>query len=353
VCRGLIADRARASAVALGLSLLWGIYPPMVAAMRFPFHPTSLAAPWVLLAFYFVQRNDWRRAVPVLLLLLTCKESLSLVWVGLGLQVLVRRDAAGGRWRGALLVVAGLGAAALMLKGVIPLFREGDWNQAGRLDPWVDGRLKLHYVVFLLIPVCGLPLWSWRNGIVALPSILLNLSTGYPPQYSSRFQYDDIIAPLLLAACIPAVEEIWRVTARWRTPRRVALALAALYLAAVWQLDRSPARVCWDRPATPVHVELNNRLARLAADYPHTWMYVQSHLGPQLHRYEMRQFPIHARDCGREAYRRGTLLVLSTNVPRWGFTDLEECIAEIEARSRFRRLPEYDPLTVFYVEQGR
>jgi uncharacterized membrane protein len=354
VCRGLVPDRNRAFSCALGLSLLWGIYPAMAAAMRFPFHPTSLAAPWVILAFYFVQRNDWRRAVPVLLLLLTCKESLSLVWVGLGLHVLVRRDASGGeRWRGVLLILGGLGAATLMLKGVIPLFREGDWNQAGRVDPGADLRLKLHYVVFLLIPLCGLPLLSWRNGIVALPSILLNLSTGYAPQYSSRFQYDDVIAPLLFASCIPALEQAWLITSRWRGPRRVMVALLSVYLAAVWQLERSPLRVFWDRPAGALHVQLNERLARLAAEYPHTWMYVQSHLGPHLHRYEMRQFPIHARDCGRAPYRKDTLLVLSTNVPRWGFTDLEECIAEIEARSRFRRLPEYDPLHVYYVEHGR
>lgn len=355
VARGLVPDQPRAFAYALGLSLLWGIYPPMAAAMRFPFHPSSLAAPWVLLAFFFARQGDWRRAVPVLLLLLTFKESLSLVWIGLGLHLLVQAGPFQRRriGPGILLVLGGLAASLLMLKGVIPHFRDDAWGQAGRVDPGSDVALKLRYVVFLLIPLCGLPLLSWRNGIVALPSILLNLSTGYAPQYSSRFQYDDVIAPLLIAACIPALEQMRCATARWRTPRRVMVAVLALYPAAVWQLDRSPLRVLWDRPPTAVHARLARQLTRLAADYPGTWMYVQSHLGPHLHRYEMRQFPIHARDCGREGYRKDTLLVLSTNVPRWGFTDLEECIAEIEARSRFRRLPEYDPLQVYYVEHGR
>lgn len=353
MCRDLLPDRGRANAVALGLSLLWGIYPPMAAAMRFPFHPTSLAAPWVLLAFLYVERADWRRAVPVLLLLLAFKESLSLVWVGLGLHLLVRSDARRAqRVGGILLILGGLAAATLMLKGILPLFREGDWGQAGRVDPWADPRLKLRYVIFLLIPLCGLPLLAWRSGIIALPSILLNLSTGYAPQYSSRFQYDDVIAPLLFAACIPAIEQAWRWSERLRTPARVALALAALYAAAVWHVDRSPLRACREPPAHDAVARIEGQVRQLAADHPYTWMYVQSHLGPHLHRYEMRQFPINARDCGRAAFRKDTLLVLSTNVPRWGFTDLDECLAEIDARSRFRRLPQYDPLRVYYVDHG-
>lgn len=349
-CRAMLPDRTRANAIALLLALLWGIYPPMAAAMRFPFHPSSLAAPWVILAFCFVHRRQWSRAIPILLLLLAFKESLTLVWVGLGLHLLVSgRD----RRVGLCLVVAGLLAAVLILKGVIPAFREGDWGQASRLDPDADLKLKAWYVVRLLIPLLGLPLLSWRNGIVALPSILLNLSTGYEPQYSSRFQYDDVIAPLLFAASIPAADQAWQILGRWRTPHRAAFALASVYACAVWQLPASPLRDARDRPPTAEHRALNAELGRLAADYPDTWIYVQSHLGPHLHRHELRQFPIRSRDCGQENFRQGTLVVLSTQVNPWGFVEVADCIRELQARPRrFQRLPDYEMLAAFYVWQG-
>lgn len=346
VCRGLIPDRARAHAVALALSLVWGIYPPMAAAMRFPFHPSTLAAPWVLLSFYWVQRREWRKAAPALLGLLLFKESLALVWVGFGLHLLATRR----RREGLLLVAGGAAAAAIMLALVIPAFREGDWGQAGRIGPLADPAVKFWYVVRLLVPLLGLPLLGWRGGLVALPSILLNLSTLYPPQYSSRFQYDDVIAPLLFVGAIVGFEQVWSWTRRWRAWWHTGLAVLAIYVAAVFQLQDSPLRYVWAHPPTALHLAMNEEMACVQRDYPGRWIYVQSHLGPQVHRHEVRQFPINSRDCGRERYRPGTLIVLSEHVNPWGFRDLAACLAELDAHpDRFVRRPEYTTLHVYEV----
>lgn len=347
LCRAVIPDARRAGWIALALSLLWGIYPPMAAAMRFPFHPSSLAMPWVIACFTAVWSRRWGRAALLLPVLLLFKENLTLVWIGLGLMMI-----ASGRDRraGVLLIVAGGIAAWVCLKVIIPFFRDGDWGQGGRVDPLADPVLKAWYLFRLLAPVLALPLVGWRYGIAALPPILLNLSTGYRPQYSTAYQYDDVIAALLFAACVPGIETLRFRIGAWWTPRRSLMAACAVYATVLLQLERSPAGDAWANPPEPVHRQMNAELRRLSAEFPGIWMYVQAHLGPHLHRHEMRQFPIKARDCGTWKYRDNSLLVLSTNAHAWGFTDLGECIAEIERHPRrYRRLTEFETVQVYHV----
>ena len=49
-----------------------------------------------------------------------------------------------------------------------------------------------YFLIYLLLPLMFLPLIFWKNGIMAMPAIGINLISGVPQMYSSHYHYDDI-----------------------------------------------------------------------------------------------------------------------------------------------------------------
>ena len=342
--RRLEPDRARADLAALILTAAWMLYPPMQAAMAYPFHPTALAGPFAVLAFIRVHEGRFRAAFPFLLALLLCKENMSLVAVGLGLQALATHRA---RRPGLLLMAFGAAAGWLLVGFVIPAFREGTWQHAARLGPLVDVPQKAFYIMGLLLPLAFLPLFGWRGGVAALPLILLNVSTRFPPQYSSGFHYDDVIAPLLLAASAPVVIALVQ---RGAATRWAPAALAVAFAAGVCLVPASPLRAVLRQHPPPELIDVRQDLVRLERDHPQARIYAQSHLGPHLLRPDLRQIPLKTKDCGAEAYPAGSLVVLSEYVNPWGLRDYTACVESMERRpARFERVPGFRRLDVFRV----
>ena len=73
--------------VALSLSTLWLIYIPIRSAMIFPFHPSSIAAPFILLAFAYLIEGKIGRMSITLFSLLFFKENLTFILIGFSLYL--------------------------------------------------------------------------------------------------------------------------------------------------------------------------------------------------------------------------------------------------------------------------
>lgn len=235
-------EQQRASAViALCILLLSFMYTPLVSALCFEFHPSTLAMPLIALAILAVHENKNVLLCLLLVALLTTKESAILAFIGLGLYawlVCKRR-----RLALALFALGGI-AAIIIFKVIIPYFRIEEWGHYSRLglfDHWTE---KSRYLLLLVLPLGFLPLLHWRALAAALPAIALNLSVAYKPQFSSNYHYDDMASVFLLIAATHGAHRGASWIRNMDTSRK-ALIIIALLLFALCNKGHSPL---WSSP---------------------------------------------------------------------------------------------------------
>ncbi len=221
ILKACIEDAKTARMLALFAAILWLSFPALLNALG-GFHPSTLAPPFILLAFYLLVRERWFWFWGCMLFLLLFKENLSLVWIAFGLYAICipRRIKLGL----ALLVLGALWGIAVT-KGIIPYFRGGAWEHPGRLGPTSHLLLKLKYlIVYVFLPIAFLPLADWRTLPMIAPPLALNLAVKYKNQFLGIYHYDDILVPLLFAAAVYGFlrlrkakfwRRLWRFQARY------------------------------------------------------------------------------------------------------------------------------------------
>ena len=342
--RSFGAARRPAAACSCGLTLLWFLYPPMQAAMQTPFHPSSLAAPLILLCLLWWRQQRFVRFSVGMAMLLLFKENLALVLAGVGMTTL----AEGRRIRrGVLLLVLSVALVCISTQWLIPWIEGDDYSKFSRLAPFDRLLDKVQYVWGLLSPLGFLPLLHWRQGLVALPAMLQNLASGYQPMLSLRFHYDDLTAPLLFAA-LPSPLLFWwwpRLAQRRRLP---AIAAALLVMAVLVSVPKSPLHSLIKDPPLPVHQQLHRKLVELEEQLPgDAWLLSQHALGPYLHHPLHRPFTARDERCSVAGLAAGSVIVLSDAVNDAGITDLPACLAALQQEPTAEWLDQYQPLQVF------
>lgn len=196
------------------------LYPALQFANLFDFHADSFATPLLLAAFaaLFAGRIGWALLWAALLILV--KEDMALVAVCFGLYVALSHRRPAG------LVLAGVATAAfgLLVWVVIPgwigtpyfaLFNR--WPHLGRtpvellLSPILQpaaffGALlqpeRLGYLVLLVVPLAGLPLFAPEILAVGLAPLASNLLSGAEGQYTIRTHYTAALTPIFVVAAV-------------------------------------------------------------------------------------------------------------------------------------------------------
>lgn len=328
------------------LSLAWFLYQPVAAAMNFPFHPSTLAMPFVVWAFYEMLRERWVRLGVLLVGLLAFKENLFLVWIGFGLFQLCRRRLTAA----VVLIACGALAGSLILGVAIPAFREGEWRHWNRFGPLADWPGKLRYLWFVFAPVAFLPLIRWRAGLVALPALLPNLGSQAAMMYSRRHHYDDVAGALIfcaVAASLPLATQ-W-VGARWGgRGRRWALGVGLLLVLAF--ADMTPFRAAGRHLPTAESVRLIRELQAFDRGHADDFVYLQNGLGVYFHR--TMQAPLYEpvrKVAGR--LRPAALVVLSAAADSSEGGVTGEGIAYLASRTnRFERVQTSGTFAAFRVK---
>jgi len=323
------------------LALLWFVNLPMSRAVQFLFHPSTLAAPFVLMAWDAAARRRWAALAAWLVFLSLFKESMPLAGAGIGLWLLPRRET---RRAGVCVLAAGLAAGVLIAGWFIPFMRGGAWTHVTRLSPPADPHLKAFYLVKLLLPFGFLHLCAPRALLPALPLMLLNVATGFRPQYDMSHHYDDTVMPLLFAGALGAVAEGARpVYARWSGPAALAAAAGCILLT----IGPSPLRLARTSPRTDGQAAAHAGLRALRADpraAQAVW-FVQSHLDPFLPRGN--KAALERLDSRRPP--PGAWVILSPHVPPWPDPSFEAARARVADSRRFVEEPGFDGLRVFRV----
>lgn len=275
----LLALGDQAAAVLCAVAVL--LYPPLQFAALDEFHPVTLAIPFLLFAFLYLEEDRPWLAAPFLILAAICKEEIPLLIAVMGVYFALRKCKP---WP--LLVTVAAALYFLFAVGVvIPHFNTSASNEfldryecgehsmrglAARIltHPWqvVTTLLApqgLTYLVKLLWPLGFTSLASPLTFLISLPELLINLLSSKPQQQSIAYHYVAGEAPFVIAAMVLGLRRIsgWlghSDRARRVGPHRIRRLLAAVVaVVALWATFTagpiSGARPGWGRVLTPEH----------------------------------------------------------------------------------------------------
>lgn len=230
--------RLRSEWAAVGIAVLYLLYPGLQQATVFDFHAVTLTAAFLMFTLYFMytRRTVWLFVFA--LLAIACKEELSGVIALYGLWSIIFQR----RWRtGLALMLIGVAWFAIITYGIYPAFSPtgkplliGRYASLGNgpveifknvvlhprsfLHNYVLEHDRFNYLKSLFVPTGYLLLlapWIW---LLALPTLAVNMLSSNPTMYSGMFQYNAEMVPVLIFATIEAfVLILWlaqRITAR-------------------------------------------------------------------------------------------------------------------------------------------
>lgn len=252
----LARDALRSSFAGLAFAAVYLLAPELQAAVLRDFHPVTLAAPFLLFAFYFAERARWLPCFVFAVLAMSTKEEIPLSVALLGLYLVVIKRQRIGWLLGGVALVWFIVAVGI----VLPAF-----NNAGA-SPYLDryshlgdgpgGILlaaitrphdviasvlippKLAYLQSLFGPVLFLSLLSPLTLALGLPDLALNLLSNYEGMYLGGAHYSAPIMPFIVVSAIYGarrlagwVERLSGSTGPF-TPARVATGLGGLVLLA-------------------------------------------------------------------------------------------------------------------------
>lgn len=210
------------SLVALVFPLVYLLFPALEAANMFDFHPTTIAAPLLLYAFYYL----WKRRYPWFFLfsflIMTCKEEMPLLVLMMGLYILIAQR----NWRVGLSTIAlGLAWFIVALYIVIPHYNPGGrspylaaYGYLGQgpltmlrtmvMEPGVVlrnvlTREKLSYLGNLLAPAAFLSLLAPQVLLLFAPTLAINLLSAKPEFYTlEKFHYAAPLVPFVVLSAL-------------------------------------------------------------------------------------------------------------------------------------------------------
>ena len=341
--------------VSLSLSILWLIYKPMRAAMIFPFHPSSIAAPLILLAFAYLIEGKTVRMLITLFSLLFFKENLTFVLIGFSLYLFFQKK---DYKKSIFLFIISTTALFLIVFYIIPTINGDSFEKLSRFGAFDDWGLKFNYIFALFFPLCFLPIIFWRKGIIVLPALMQNLVVNSQPMYSSQYHYDDLIAPLLFSI-LPGIIicNIIPLLNRFSLNKTIIISLS-LFLFLNFYAKESPLNTVWRNPITESQKGIKKELIYLTENFPTEVIYFQQHLFPHINRLpssKVKVLPIlkngYFSQCYEpKKYPDQSILVFAKTVAKYPIKDLKKCISSYEKSNFAVQINKFNYLTVFSIK---
>src|SRR5260370_12919772 len=225
--------RLRNELAAVGIAILYLLYPALQQAEIFDFHAVTLTCALLLFTLYFMYTRGTMLLFVFAILSMACKEEMPAVIAMFGLWSIVFQQ----RWRTGLalvpLSIVWVGMTLLVYHFASPTGHPLLASRYGYLGNSpsqilfyflrhpraVIGQHLLepthrHYLRIRLAPAGYLPVLAPWILVLAFPSIALNLLSSFRNQYLGVFQYSAEIVPVLIFATIESMVLITWVV-RW------------------------------------------------------------------------------------------------------------------------------------------
>jgi uncharacterized membrane protein len=230
------------------VSAAYGLSWPIASAAAFNFHEVAFAPVLTAVALERLQAGRLRTALIAMAGMLLVKEDMGMMIAGIGLYLLIKRSRSVTRQRlvGLILIVVGMVDTIVAIYVLIPAFggrSDYYWaydafghniSEALRfmishpisvVREMVTPPVKLHTMIWLLLPFCFLPLLSPIT-FTALPLLLERmLASENSNWWVTYFQYNAfLIIPIVLGAVDGAVRlQRWINASRWDSDSTVPL----------------------------------------------------------------------------------------------------------------------------------
>jgi uncharacterized membrane protein len=213
----LAREKLNSDLAALVFPLAYLLFPALEAANLFDFHTVTLAVPFLLYAFYFLQSRRYGLFALFAILAMSCKEDIPLLVAMLGIYIFVFQKAR----KAGVLTFLGSGcwfyvAVFLISPRFSPIGQNVHLERYAYLGQtpqqmvstiftrpgviWEQLMVKArvgHYLWQLLTPVAFTSLLSLQTFLISLPSLAINLLSQYEPmQEVSRYHYAAPLVPL-------------------------------------------------------------------------------------------------------------------------------------------------------------
>lgn len=283
IVAGMIRRHVISERLVLLLTLCYAFAWPLQRMIDFDFHEVAFAVPLLALALDGLDTRNDRRMVASGLTLLLVREDMGMVLAMLGVVRMLRP---GRRWLGAALVGLGTTVFGLVTSVVLPHFASNGqfayWSYDA-LGPdavssikfilthpvetahiFFSPYVKLRTVLYLLVPLCLLPLCS-PIFLLSLPLLAQRFLSSRSNLWSTEYHYS---APIFVILVFAAMDTVSRLK-RWRGERLGETVVAAMVVAMImtplvdlaWNGRNYPLiRVAWTAWQTKPHM-LDQRAA--------------------------------------------------------------------------------------------
>lgn len=219
----LARDRFAKPWLALGISFAWLLYPSVEWMNWWHFHPESLGVPAFLFAYWFADSERWGWYAACVLLVLACKEDAAFPIIALGVLLAFRRH-----HRAAIITIgSALSWFLICVEVIMPdangalapfyLYRfSALGNSIGQIiwnvfrHPTRILRLATQsnlyrYYAELFLPVAGLALLAPATLLLALPTLLENVTNNQGYAHDIRYQYTSFVAAGIFLALVEGI----------------------------------------------------------------------------------------------------------------------------------------------------
>ena len=341
------------------IAALWlFLYRPIINSVRYEFQASSLAPPFVLLSFFFLKKEKWILFLISMTCLLGFKEHLGSVWIGFGCYNIFKEPK---NLSGYLLLAIGIISIYLIMFEFKSYFRgsTSGYNDFNLINPFKDISAKIFYFfIYLMMPLLFIPIIFWKNGIMAMPTIGINLISGIPQMYSSHYHYDDVSGTLLILSVIVSIKHINTENAfdtikRYKQVQYCTVIWFGLFL---YFLPYSNLRFIKMVIPQSKHLEIKKEITSINETTKNEMIAVQDVLGSHFYRKKIQAYK-QGNNCANEnIFYKNILpnplpiynyLILSKHVSQYGLTDYDKYINDLVNSNQFIKLKEFEFIDVF------
>ncbi|MFZ5516454.1 MAG: DUF2079 domain-containing protein [Candidatus Zhuqueibacterota bacterium] len=217
-------DKSGNGSIAFSFSVSYLLYPAIQNATLCDVHGVTFAAPFLLFAFYYLQKNKIGLFALFSAIAISCREDSALLILMMGVYaflILKKRKLGiivaivGFSWffiwyeRMAIRSMLGL-PEFIIMEGA-----EAHWDHLARLkdDPFylvsfLAKKYNIRYFIYLFGPVLLLSLFSPMTLLMALPMFAINLLSSYYYTHDVEHYYSATIAPFIYISAIYGFEKI-------------------------------------------------------------------------------------------------------------------------------------------------
>ena len=334
------------------------LYRPIINTVRYEFQASCLAPPFILMSFLFLKKEKWIPFVFTMIFLLGFKEHLGSVWIGFGCYKILKNPR---NISGYIILMIGVLSIYLIMIEIKSYFRgtTSGYNDVNLIAPFKDiGEKIFYFLIYLLSPLMFLPLIFWKNGIMAMPAIGINLISGVSQMYSSHYHYDDVASTLLIISTIISLKNLnikflFEKLKKYKIFQYGTILWLSLFL---YYLPYSNLRFIKKVIPTSVHFELINEINNVNKITKNKHIAVQDVLGSHFYRKEIQAY-YQGVDCNYDnAFYKNSLpnplpvyeyIILSAYVSQYGLKDYEKCLEQLNQSNKFIKLGNYKLLDVY------